>query len=522
MARLVVNPSSPDAWEIQLKPGTNLIGRGFSNDFKLSDPSVSGSHCQVTVSEQRVVIKDLGSTNGTYVNRTRVQEAVLQSGQTIHLGGVVLVFYSEGPTAPGAHAAPGDAKAGTGAASAAAAPVSARIVVARPTGGGTTQPKGNRAAVAVAAAPVSAVSATPGGAPARTTVLPSSAIPVPTVPALAHATAAASPPASPAEAPALLDGGPHPCKSHPKTQARFACNQCREYFCELCVTSRQIGGVPKKFCRHCGAECVPLRAPVIQRPPGEKGFFGRLPGAFAYPLRGSGVMMLLAGTLIFALLNWLTGGTTYGLIPNVFSVWRLVLQIVALGYLFAYLQSIIHSTATEEKELPPLPTASDFWSDILVPAFQLIGLTLFCFAPAIALSWYAISNQDSSIVAAIIATFVLGGLYLPMAFLAVAMLDSVMAANPLQVVPSILKAPLEYLVTVIILGGVFALRAAGNWAIPLIFPRGIATHNMVKLTGYLGAQAFWGVVSMYLLVVGFHILGLVYVSKKEKLGWLGH
>src|SRR5712691_9361769 len=97
MARLLVNPGSPAAWEIQLKPGTNLLGRGFANDFKIADPSVSGSHCQIVVENGQILIKDLGSTNGTYVNRAPVKEAFLNGEQTIHLGGVELAFYSDLP-----------------------------------------------------------------------------------------------------------------------------------------------------------------------------------------------------------------------------------------------------------------------------------------------------------------------------------------------------------------------------------------------------------------------------------------
>ena len=33
MPRLLINPDSPTQWEIQLKPGTNLLGRGFANDL---------------------------------------------------------------------------------------------------------------------------------------------------------------------------------------------------------------------------------------------------------------------------------------------------------------------------------------------------------------------------------------------------------------------------------------------------------------------------------------------------------
>ena len=117
MARLVVNPGSSAAWEIQLKPGANFIGRGFANDFKLTDPSVSGSHCQVIVSDRSVRIKDLGSTNGTYVNRAKIHEAPLLHGQAVHLGAVAMIFYAN-DTAP-AGAAP-------------AAPAAAQIPAAMP------------------------------------------------------------------------------------------------------------------------------------------------------------------------------------------------------------------------------------------------------------------------------------------------------------------------------------------------------------------------------------------------------
>src|SRR5215472_8131238 len=107
MAKLVVNPGSPVAWEIQLKPGTNSIGRGLENDFKIADPSVSTSHCQIDVSEQGTVIRDLGSTNGTFINRAPVKEAALQPGQTLHLGGVELLFHGDGlAAAPAVGAAP--------------------------------------------------------------------------------------------------------------------------------------------------------------------------------------------------------------------------------------------------------------------------------------------------------------------------------------------------------------------------------------------------------------------------------
>jgi hypothetical protein len=38
----------------------------------------------------------------------------------------------------------------------------------------------------------------------------------------------------------------------------------------------------------------------------------------------------------------------------------------------------------------------------------------------------------------------------------------------------------------------------------------------------LGAQVFWAFISLYLLIVATHLLGLLYVTRKHKLGWLEH
>src|SRR5260221_864999 len=95
MPKLVVNAGTPQAREFELKPGTNYLGRGFANDFKIEDPSVSGSHAQIVLNGGAVMGKDLGSTNGTFINRSPVTEAALQPGQLLRLGGVELLFQCE-------------------------------------------------------------------------------------------------------------------------------------------------------------------------------------------------------------------------------------------------------------------------------------------------------------------------------------------------------------------------------------------------------------------------------------------
>ena len=102
------------------------------------------------------------------------------------------------------------------------------------------------------------------------------------------------------------------------------------------------------------------------------------------------------------------------------------------------------------------------------------------------------------------------------------MKDTPLAVNPLVVLPAIFKAPLEYIVTVILMGIILALYNSGDPMIHAIFPKGMTAHKMTNLFGYLGAKSFWLFFQLYLLAVNMRILGLLYVSKKRKFGWFEH
>lgn len=65
-----------------------LIGRTEGAVILSSDNQVSRRHCAISISD-RVTIKDVGSTNGTWVNRQRVQTADLSSGDTAQIGACV-------------------------------------------------------------------------------------------------------------------------------------------------------------------------------------------------------------------------------------------------------------------------------------------------------------------------------------------------------------------------------------------------------------------------------------------------
>lgn len=84
--------SGPDAGlEVVCGRSVMVIGRGAS-DLALTDRKTSGLHCEIRPEETGYRLRDLGSTNGTYVQGMRVVEAFLPPGATIALGDTTVRF----------------------------------------------------------------------------------------------------------------------------------------------------------------------------------------------------------------------------------------------------------------------------------------------------------------------------------------------------------------------------------------------------------------------------------------------
>jgi pSer/pThr/pTyr-binding forkhead associated (FHA) protein len=90
MERLVLSwVGKPLAFD--LMPGLNRLGRNPTNDFRVSDASISGFHCELTLApDKNLYVRDLASTNGTYIDGVPVSDSVLKPGQTLRLGTVEL------------------------------------------------------------------------------------------------------------------------------------------------------------------------------------------------------------------------------------------------------------------------------------------------------------------------------------------------------------------------------------------------------------------------------------------------
>jgi hypothetical protein len=99
--RLVVQGSNPGSGveagsTYELQTPVTLLGRGTDCDLRLVDPGVSRHHSELRVEDGQVVLVDLGSTNGTFVNGQPVRRVVLVDGTTVTLGRTTMIFRQDG------------------------------------------------------------------------------------------------------------------------------------------------------------------------------------------------------------------------------------------------------------------------------------------------------------------------------------------------------------------------------------------------------------------------------------------
>ena len=106
MAKLIILNQGMTGRTHELTVDRTTIGRVEDNTFHIQDASVSSHHCEVHLRGAEILIRDLNSTNGTFINNEKISEAVLKPGQTLRLGQVELKLDSgDGAGAPAATAA---------------------------------------------------------------------------------------------------------------------------------------------------------------------------------------------------------------------------------------------------------------------------------------------------------------------------------------------------------------------------------------------------------------------------------
>ena len=92
MAKLVVISEGFTGKTVELKADKVTIGRSEDNSFQIAENSVSSRHCELQLKDDIVHIKDLGSTNGTFINDKKTTGGTLKPGQVLRLGSIELRF----------------------------------------------------------------------------------------------------------------------------------------------------------------------------------------------------------------------------------------------------------------------------------------------------------------------------------------------------------------------------------------------------------------------------------------------
>ncbi len=82
----------PNGMKVAVDKQAVTLGRMPGSNVVIDDPKVSRQHAQVYVDQDRVILVDLGSTNGTYVNGVRVSRTELHNQDEITIGAAHIVF----------------------------------------------------------------------------------------------------------------------------------------------------------------------------------------------------------------------------------------------------------------------------------------------------------------------------------------------------------------------------------------------------------------------------------------------
>jgi len=206
--------------------------------------------------------------------------------------------------------------------------------------------------------------------------------------------------------------------------------------------------------------------------------------ALTFPFRGIGRYMLVIGGVLSLMISLMIALAIF--VPFL----GLIIAIGTSGFFTAYSFRIINTTAMGEDKACDWPEYRDFWADLIGPWLCSLATMLFSFGPS-----YLIILIFDPLRFIVIALWIAGFAHMPMAFLSIAINQTMGAAFWTNTIPAIQRCLDKYVVLLAILGVLTILNILVNRAFT-----GIPVAGWF-LSFFLG---------MYALMVSARILGLFY------------
>ena len=97
MAKLVLLSAGMTGRTLELKVDRTTVGRLEDNTFQIPEPSVSSHLCEILLQGGDIIVRDLGSTNGTFISGNKVTESPLKPGQILRLGQIEMRLETDAP-----------------------------------------------------------------------------------------------------------------------------------------------------------------------------------------------------------------------------------------------------------------------------------------------------------------------------------------------------------------------------------------------------------------------------------------
>lgn len=325
----------------------------------------------------------------------------------------------------------------------------------------------------------------PDGAPVQAT-------PPPPPPAIEMAA-----PPIPVTIPVSFPAGTALCQNHGNIPAAWQCSKCGQQYCDKCIVDGRKFNVPGvKFCPHCSSKVNSLKAQAVEKQKASKTFGKEMVAALKYPFRGEGAVILIAGTVFLTLVSFALR-YTFLLAGMIF--------VGIVGYLMAYSQKVIQSSAQGEDESPGWPDLSDYIQDLVVPFFQAAALFAVYLIPYfVSIFYFGVQGATNTVVTEGLLT--LATFMMPMAWLAISMHESVVGLSPHFVVPSIVRIFKHYVVLFLLLQVV--VRAS-------FVVEDVLEDARIPILGAL----LISFVDLYFLTVISRMLGISYFINRNKLKW---